>query len=294
MTRVSAGRRADAELRDLRDMRGASTLELDGPRARKAPSVALGLERQPLRNERPRLSSRMSALDAAKERLGLRSAQPQVMPRGTAGACSGAGAGAGAGAASKHTVESIIAICYDEARDRLLYGLRYAAPWNSSAYDVWSPASDFGLTDAVMQNEAKRQKQLPIIFTTPWTGGAGSHDPNKPIPLQVILDEIEDDRVNDGQDPRGAPIDDPGEGQEEVEEATQLRRRPPRGQGGGPVDYATVVAEAVKAAMLAVDQRRGASALDDLRAFGEEEEEERRGGGGQRGRPLQRREGGHR
>jgi len=170
VTRVSAGKRADAELRDLR---GAATV-LNGPRTKKAPSPALGLERQPLRNERQRLSSRMSALDAAKERLGVRDTQRQVLPRSAgegAGAGAGTGAGAGAGSSSKRTVDAILAICYDEARDRLLYAVRYAAPWNSRTYDVWVPARGFGLSDTVLQSEAQRQAQLPVVFSTPWTGG---------------------------------------------------------------------------------------------------------------------------
>jgi transposase InsO family protein len=69
VTRVSAGRRAAVELRDLR---GASTTDISGPRNRKAPSMASGIERLPLRDERPRLLSKMSPLEAARERLGIR------------------------------------------------------------------------------------------------------------------------------------------------------------------------------------------------------------------------------
>jgi hypothetical protein len=243
----------------------------------------------------------MTPIEAARERLGIRGAAPQVLPRG-AGAEAGAVAGAAAIPASgKRVVQSIIAICYDERHDRLLYGIKYAPPYDGGAFDVWVPASDFGLPDAVMQAEAKRQKQVPVVFTTPWTGGSDI-DPRRPIPLAVILSEIESDQ-NDGQDARGAPIDD-GEGQDEVEDAAPtptLRRGSARGQGGArQTDFATVVAEAVKAAMVAVERskRQGAfaSAMEDLRADFEDDdgEEEEGAGGGGRGRMLQRREGGRR
>jgi hypothetical protein len=241
----------------------------------------------------------MTPIEAARERLGIRGVTPQVLPR------EGVGAGAGAGAAAipasgKRVVQSIIAICYDERHDRLLYGIKYAPPYDGGAFDVWVPASDFGLTDAVMQAEAKRQKQLPVVFTIPWKSGSGV-DPRRPIPLAVILDEIERDE-NDGQDARGAPIDDGG-GQDEVEDVAPtptLRRGPTRGQGGArQTDFATVVAEAVKAAMVAVERskRQGASAsaMEDLHAdFEDDDEEEEGAGGGGRGRMLQRREGGQR
>ncbi len=197
-------------------------------------------------------------------------------------------------------MQSILAICFDERNDRLLYGVKYAPPYDGGAYDQWVPASDFGLSDAVMQAEAKRQKQLPTVFSTPWQGGADV-DPRRPIPLAVILREIERDQT-DGQDARGAPIDDGG-GQDEVEDALPtpaLRRGPARGQGGaGQTDFQLVVSEAVKAAMVAVERskRQGASAsaMQELRAdFEEEEEEEEGAGGGGRGRQLQRREGGRR
>jgi hypothetical protein len=300
VTRVSAGRRAAVELRDLR---GASTTDISGARNRRAPSLALGIERQPLRDERPRLLKRMTPIEAARERLGIREPAQQVLPR-SAGAGAGAGAGEGAAAipaSGKRVVQSIIAICYDERHDRLLYGVKYAPPYDGGAYDQWVPASDFGLTDAVMQAEAKRQKQLPVVFSTPWTGGS-SVDPRRPIELAVILNEIERDQ-NDGQDARGVPIDDGG-GQDEVEDAVPtptLRRGPRRGRGGaGQPDFAVVVAEAVKAAMAAVEltKRQGASAsaMEGLRAEFEEEEEEEEGAGrgGGRGRLFQRRDGGRR
>jgi hypothetical protein len=152
----------------------------------------------------------------------------------------------------------------------------------------------------VMQAEAKRQKQLPTVFSTPWLGG-GDVDRRRPIPLAIILNEIERDQ-NDGQDARGAPIDDGG-GQDEVEDAVPtptLRRGPARGRGGaGQTDFELVVSEAVRAAMVAVERskRQGASAsaMLELRAdFEEEEEEEEEEGAGGRGRQLQRREGGRR
>ncbi len=126
-------------------------------------------------------------------------------------------------------------------------------------------------------------------------------DPRRPIPLAVILREIERDQ-NDGQDARGAPIDDGG-GMDEVEDALptpMLRRGPARGRGGaGQTDFAAVISEAVRAAMVAVERskRQGASAsaMQELRADVEEEEEEEEGaGGGGRGRQLQRREGSRR
>jgi hypothetical protein len=294
VTRVSAGRRAAVELRDLR---GTSTTDVSGPRNRKAPSLALGDELQPLRDKKPRLLSRMTPIEAARERLGIRGNAPKALPR-DAGAGAGAGAGAATVPSSKRVVESILAICFDERHDRLLYGVKYAPPYNGGAFDVWVPASDFGLTDAVMQSEAKRQKQLPVVFTAPWTGGS-EVDPRRPIPLAVILDEIERDE-NDGQDARGAPIDDGG-GQEEVEDVAPiptLRRGPARAQGGArQTDFATVVAEAVKAAMGAIERtkRRGASAsaMDNIRADFEDEEEEE-DGAGRGGRPRERREGGRR
>jgi hypothetical protein len=84
---------------------------------------------------------------------------------------------------------------------------------------------------------------------------------------------------------------------EEVAPPT-LRRGPARGQGGArQTDFATVVAEAVKAAMGAIERtkRQGASAsaMDNIRADFEDEEEEGAGGGG-RGRLLQRGGGGRR
>jgi len=91
----------------------------------------------------------MTPIEAARERLGIRGEAPKALPRDA-----GAGAGAGAGAATvpsgKRVVESILAICFDERHDRLLYGVKYAPPYNGGAFDVWVPASDFGLTDAVM------------------------------------------------------------------------------------------------------------------------------------------------
>jgi len=176
------------------------------------------MERLPLRDERPRLLSRLTPIEAARERLGIRGDTPQALPREVR-----AGAGAGAAIPSrKRVVQSILAICFDEENDRLLYGVKYAPPYDGGAFDVWVPASDFGLSDTVMQAEAKRQAKLPVVFVTPWQGGAGV-DSRRPIPLAVILDEIERDQ-NDGQDARGAPIDD-GDGQEEVE----ARRRCPLG-----------------------------------------------------------------
>jgi len=84
---------------------------------------------------------------------------------------------------------------------------------------------------------------------------------------------------------------------EEVAPPT-LRRGPARGQGGArQTDFATVVAEAVKAAMGAIERtkRRGASAsaMDNIRADFEDEEEEE-DGAGRGGRPRERREGGRR
>ncbi len=124
-----------------------------------------------------------------------------------------------------------------------------------------------------------------MLFATPWTGGAGV-DPRRPIRLAAVLDEVERDQ-GDGQDARGAPIDDGG-GQDEVEDVAPtptLRRGPTRGQGGaGQTDFAIVVAEAVKAAMVAVERskRQGASAsaMQGIRAdFEEDEEEEEEGAG---------------
>ena len=77
-----------------------------------------------------------------------------------------------------------------------------------------------------------------------------------------------------------------------------LRRGPTRGQGGaGQTDFAIVVAEAVKAAMVAVERskRQGASAsaMESMRADfeGDEEEEEERAERGGRARQPQRRDG---
>ncbi len=145
------------------------------------------------------------------------------------------------------------------------------------------PASDFGLSDAMLQAEAKRLKQLPVVFAIPWTGGSAI-DPRRPIPLAAVLDEVERDQ-DDGQDARGAPIDDGG-GEDEVKDVAPtptLRRGPTRGQGGaGQTDFAIVVAEAVKAAMVAVERskRQGASAsaMQGIRAdFEEDEEDETKG-----------------
>ena len=107
VTRVSAGRRATVELRDLR---GTSTTDISGPRNRKAPSVAAGIERLPLRVERPRLLSRMTPIEAAIERLGMKRDAPQASLREAGGARAGAGAAAVPLPSGKRVVQSVLEI----------------------------------------------------------------------------------------------------------------------------------------------------------------------------------------
>lgn len=119
--------------------------------------------------------------------------------------------------------------------DNRCYCLLYLAEiaQGDPAFDVWVPASDFGVCDAQLQAELKKsQRSDPSIVSFLAGHGDGVDiDPNKPIPRETILDSGEDDRYVDpdgNANVLGDAIDDGDGAEESVEEAPPELRRSPR------------------------------------------------------------------
>ncbi len=102
--------------------------------------------------------------------------------------------------------------------NRLMYCVSYEG--RGPAYDAWVPSTDFGgVTDAQLQAILKRDQKRdpPIVFDLPFKGPPDL-DRRAPIPVGIVLREVEtSDKLNDGQPEGGFPLD-ADEGEDEVEE----------------------------------------------------------------------------
>ncbi len=141
--------------------------------------------------------------------------------------------------------------------NRLLYCVSYEG--RGPAEDAWVPSTDFGgVTDVQLQAILKRDQKRdpPIVLDLPFKGPPDL-DRRAPIPVGVVLREVEtSDKLNDGQPEGGLPLD-ADEGEDEVEERAVngtsrggklvMRRRPageeeeeeevprdPKGRGRSP------------------------------------------------------------
>ena len=196
---------------------------------------------------RPPLQSRMSAVDAARQRLGL--ANQSLSAREAASALTAAtNKGAGAGSAAREvpatvrsTVRRVAALAYDARKDAMLYLVQHGPPYESDLYDAWVYAATFGMTDPQLQAELKRGQKgsPPVVFSRPFTGPPDL-DRGKPIPRSVVINEVSvGDDEDDGDDEEGAGgahLKDDQSGQESVENSGQADlpvSRPQRGTAAG-------------------------------------------------------------
>lgn len=103
---------------------------------------------------------------------------------------------------------------FDSTSNRLLYAASYAAPYNAREFNFFIPASDLGLSDAQLQAHIKKTQahDPPVVFNKSFRGDP-SLDRGRPIPVRVVLNEVEQDDSGDN----GEIVDDYG-GQEDVRE----------------------------------------------------------------------------
>jgi hypothetical protein len=122
-------------------------------------------------------------------------------------------------------VRRISAIVLDRgvAPPRLLYCVSYDG--QDPSRDAFVPAADFGTTDVQLQAVIKKdqRKDPPVLFELPFRGPADL-DRRKPIPVAVVLREVETAaKLNDGQPDGGYPLDADEGDDENVEETAQAR-----------------------------------------------------------------------
>jgi hypothetical protein len=205
ISKSSHGRKARVELQDLQ--RGTS--EVSGSRLRRPAELGPGMVANK-GDARATFEQRgVSPIEAARTRLGLLPGTQRQSYGANAGTGASPGAGAGAGAVSSRDdgpliVRRISAIVLDRgvAPPRLLYCVSYEG-----------------------QDPFKRdQKQdPPVLFDLPFRGPA-ELDRRKPIPVAVILKEVETaTKMNDGQPEGGYPLDADEGDDDNVEETAQAR-----------------------------------------------------------------------
>lgn len=154
---------------------------------------------------RPRLEARMSPIDATLQRLGISQGQGSLLSkRKSEIKASNSSSSSAAPAVSLNDnwkLGRVLGIVYDAVAKRLLYGIRWAPPYDDPSRDVWLPAAWIGnATDAQMSTWIKRKhpNDPPVVFSRPFTGPP-SLDRQKAIPFDTVLHEVESDDGGDGQ-----------------------------------------------------------------------------------------------
>ena len=87
----------------------------------------------------------------------------------------------------------VLAVVHDAVTNQLLYGVRWAPPFDDVARDVFVPAAWIGgATDAQMTAFIKRTQHdaLPIVFSRSFRGPAAL-DRKRAIPLSIVLSDVE-------------------------------------------------------------------------------------------------------
>lgn len=95
----------------------------------------------------------------------------------------------------------VLAVVQDAVSNQLLYGIRWAPPYDDVARDVFVPAAWIGgATDAKMAAFIRRTQKdaLPIVFSRQFRGPP-SLDRKRAIPFNIVLNDVEAD--NDGEGP---------------------------------------------------------------------------------------------
>lgn len=248
----------------------------------------------------------MSALGAAKARLGIPAAasSPAGSTRSLLAAVAGRDSSASSAAASPSAADSsstgglqaekALAIAFDHTAGRLLYLMQWAPPFQHQP--SWVYASTLGGTDATVQAWIKKTGHTPVVFEKPFVGADASLDRGRPIPMQVVLQEVE--VAADHQSGAGGLQDEADEEENGVliscagGAAAQAAARPAslRVDDSGPMDAlrkaqqaAEAAAAAAQAVVTAAKQERVASAMRGLRQELASDDEGERDGSSYRG-----------
>ena len=148
----------------------------------------------------------MSPIDATLQRLGLASQSQKSLLGKRKGEMQASNSSSSSSAPAvslndKWKLGRVLGIVYDAVAKRLLYGIRWAPPYDDPSRDVWLPDAWIGnATDAQMTVWVKRKQpeDLPVVFSTPFTGPPDL-DRQKAIPFDVVLQEVEKGGEGDGQ-----------------------------------------------------------------------------------------------
>ena len=287
VSRSSMGRRTAAEIRDLASQAGSA----GGARQWRASALLseedFALPSQSKGKSRLPLTATMSALAAARVRLGVPPAASSAAgSRGLLGAVVGRAKSASRGGASSSDAsgsagglqaERALAIAFDQTAGKLLYLMQWAPPFQHQP--SWVYASTMGDSDAALQAWIKKDTgHKPVVFENPFLGIDSSLDRGRPISMQVVLQGVEDaaDHQSEArglQDEREEEEDGVmvssagGSGRNAVAAASPLRV-----DDSGPMDAlrkaqqaAEAAAAAAQAVVTAARQERVASAMRGLR-----------------------------
>ena len=245
---VSTGRGAGGVRRELRELMADQSAREESERqasrlrrqnaaaavARPAPSIAS--------SRASRTQWRDAPAAAVRERLGLgvsqrsdrEAAQELSQQRAAASSSSSSAAanpaGSLTGTGGEWRVGRILAVVHDAITGQLLYGVRWAPPYDDVTRDVFVPASWIGgATDAQVTAFVKRTQKdsLPVVFTRAFRGPP-TLDRKRAIPFSVVLSEVGAEDVDEDGQVIGNPMrESDTAGQERVLTLPKTTTRPP-------------------------------------------------------------------
>lgn len=281
ISRSSVGRRIAAEVRDLAASQFGSVAS-GSIRTRRPSATFADFAVQSPQSSRPRLTAPMNSIAAARARLGVPSTTTPAshsLPQYQAGAGRGAGAPSVPATKADLRAERALAIAYDQQQGKLLYLMKWAPPFQNEP--SWVYSNTLGGSDATVQEWIRKtaQGRMPIVFEKPFEGKDQSLDRRFPLPMQAVLQEVED--AADHQSPIGGLDEDVDEDDQGIvvgrQAATGDRRQQRASDSKAvndsvPMDVlrrAQATAEAAAGAAMAVAsaarQERVASAMRGLR-----------------------------
>ena len=245
---VSTGRGAGGVRRELRDLmadqsaREESERQASRLRRQNATASAAHRARSVASSRASRTQWRDAPAAAVRARLGLGASQrsdreaAQELSRQRAAASSSSSSAAAnppgslTGTGGEWRVGRILAVVYDTVAGQLLYGVRWAPPYDDVSRDVFVPAAWIGgATDAQITAFVKRTQRdsLPVVFTRVFRGPP-TLDRKRAIPFSVVLSEVEsEDDDEDGQIIGNPMRETDLAGQERVQTLPSTAARPP-------------------------------------------------------------------